>query len=96
MGPTVLTFGSVLESERKRLKPFRRALCREEREAFDRLFDRAKIHTRAGVYMAHSWPMKTILLSFRLENGKTIDDFLERIKEKESSGDRFHQRGRFP
>jgi len=81
MGRTVLPFSHVLESERERWKPFRRALGKEDREAFDRFFDRAKFHTSAGVYMAHSWPMETILLSICLEHGKVIEEILNKLKE---------------
>ncbi len=58
MGRTVLPFSQVLEREYEEWKKFRRALRKEDQEAFDRLFDRAKFHTSAGVYMARSWPMK--------------------------------------
>ena len=61
MGRTVMPFSFVLESERERWKEFRRVLTKEDQEAFDRLFDRAKLHTSAGVYMARSWPMEPIL-----------------------------------
>ncbi len=53
MGRTVMPYSHVMESERERLKPFRRALSKEDQEAFDRLFDRAKMHTSAGVYMSN-------------------------------------------
>jgi hypothetical protein len=45
-------------------------LSKEDQEAVDRLFDRAKMHTSAGVYMSNPWPMETILLSIILEQGK--------------------------
>jgi len=51
---TVMPFRHVLESEEEWWKAFRRALSKADQEAFDRLFDRAKFHTSAGVYMAHS------------------------------------------
>jgi hypothetical protein len=86
MGRTVMPFSFVLESERERWKPFRRALSKEDQEAFDRLFDRAKMHTSAGVYMAHSWPMETILLSICLEHEKMVDEILARLKEKKANG----------
>jgi hypothetical protein len=70
-----------MESERERLKPFRRALRKEDQKAFDRLFDRAKMHTSAGVYMARPWPMESILLSICLEHGKMIEDILGLLKE---------------
>jgi hypothetical protein len=80
MGRTLLPYSHVMESERERWKPFRRALSKEEQEAFDRLFDRAKLHTSAGVYMARSWPMETILLSISLDHGKMIDEIPGKLK----------------
>jgi hypothetical protein len=82
MGRTVMPYSHVMESERERLKPFRRALNKEDQQAFDRLFDRAKMHTSAGVYMANPWPMETILLSILLEQGKVIEELLSLQKEK--------------
>jgi hypothetical protein len=84
MGPTVMPYRHVLESERERLKPFRRALSKEDQEAFGRLFDRAKMHTSARVYMTCPWPMETILLSICLEHGKMIEEILGKLKEKKA------------
>jgi len=84
MGRTVMAFSQVMESEWERLKPFRRALSKEDQEAFDRLFDRAKMHTSAGAYMSNPWPMDTILLSIFLEHGKMIEEILGLLKEKKS------------
>ena len=83
MGRTFMPYSQVMESERERLKPLRRALSKEGQEAFDRLFDRAKMHTSAGVYMSNPWPMETILMSICLEHGKIIEEILGLIKEKE-------------
>jgi len=85
MGRTVMAFGFVLESERERWKGFRRGLKKEDRKSFDRLYDRAKFHTHAGVYMARSWPMETILLSIILEHGKMIEAILARLKEMDAA-----------
>ena len=82
MGRTVMPYSQVMEFERERLKPFRRALSKEDQQAFDRLFDRAKMHTSAGVYMAHPWPMETILLSICLEHGKMIEEILGKLKDE--------------
>jgi hypothetical protein len=84
MGRTVLPYSHVLESEKEWWKLFRRALSKEDQGAFDRLFDRAKFHTSAGVYMARSWPMETILLSICLEHGKMIEEILSKLKEKKA------------
>jgi hypothetical protein len=86
MGRTIIPFSFVLESERERWEPFRRALSKENQESFDRLFDRAKMHTSAGVYMAHSWPMETILLSICLEHEKMLGEILGRIKKENADG----------
>ena len=82
MGRTVMPFSFVLEEERERWKPFRKALSKENQEAFDRLFDRAKFHTHASVYMAHAWPLETILLSICLEHEKMLGDILNKLKER--------------
>ena len=79
-----MPYSQVMESERERLKPFRRAMSKEDQEAFDRLFDRAKMHTSAGVYMSHPWPMETILLFFCLDHRKIIDEALGLLKEKKA------------
>ena len=84
MGRTVMPFSHVLESERERWKRFRRALSKEDQEAFDRLFDRAKFHTHASVYMSHAWPLETILLSICLEHEKMLADILTKLKEREA------------
>ncbi len=60
-----MPYSLVMQSERKRLRPFRRVLNKEDQEALDRLFDRAKMHTVPGVHLANSWPMETILLGTR-------------------------------
>ena len=65
-----------MEAERERFRSFRQALSKEDQEAFDRLFDRAKMHTSAGVYMSNPWPMDTILMSICLEHGKMIEEIL--------------------
>ena len=63
---------------------FRWALGKKDQEAFDRLFDRAKMHTSAGVYMSNPWPMDTILMSICLEHGKMIEEILGLLKEKKA------------
>ncbi len=83
MGRTVMPFSFVLEKERGDWKEFRKRLSKENQEAFDRLFDRAKFHTYAAVYMSHPWPMETILLSIILEHEKILRDILGKLRERE-------------
>ena len=82
MGRTVRPYSQVMESEWKSFGGFRRALSKEDQAAFDRLFDRAKMHTSAGVYMSNPWPMETIFVSILLEQGKVIEELLSLLKEK--------------
>ncbi len=77
-----MPFSFALETERERWKEFRRGLSKKDQEAFDRLFDRAKFHTPASVYMSHSWPFETILLSICLEHEKILTDILGRLENK--------------
>ena len=85
MGRTVMPFSFVLEAEHGRWKEFRKGLSKEDQQAFDRLFDRAKMHTSAGVYMSHPWPLETILLSICLEHKKMLGEILGKLKGKAPS-----------
>jgi len=52
MGRTLLPYSHGLESEQDRWRPFRPALSKEDQQAFDRLFDRAKFHTASASLFA--------------------------------------------
>jgi hypothetical protein len=84
MGRTVLPFSQVLEREYEEWKKFRRALRKEDQEAFDRLFDRAKLHVQAAAYASHPWPMESIFLSICLEHEKLFAEILNKLKETKS------------
>ena len=86
MGRTVLPYSHVLEEEKESWKLFRKGLNKEDQEAFNRLFDRAKLHTHAAVYQAHSFPMETILLSICLEHEKMIEEILRKLKLNPAEG----------
>ena len=81
MGRTVLPFSQVLEREYEECKKFRRALRKEDQEAFDRLFDRAKLHVQAAAYTSHPWPLESILLSICLEHEKLLMEILKKLRE---------------
>lgn len=65
------------------MEEFRKGLSKEDQQAFDRLFDRAKLHTAASVYMAHPGPLERNLLYICLEHEKMLGDILGRLKERE-------------
>ena len=76
MGRTVAPFSQVLEQEERAFSKFRRALRKEDQEAFDRLFAAGKHHVAPAVYASHPWPMDLILLSALIEQQKQISRLL--------------------
>jgi hypothetical protein len=79
MGKTLPPFSQLIENERRRWAPFRRALPKEDQAAFDRLFDCAKLHVQAGVMVSHPWPFETIVMAVLLEHEKRIKRILKRL-----------------
>lgn len=73
MGRTVAPFSHVLEEEERALGKFKRALRKEDQEAFDRIFSAGKRHVPASVYASHPWPMDLIFLSVLVEQQKLIE-----------------------
>jgi nitrate reductase gamma subunit len=63
MGKTLPPFSSLIEQERRRWVPFKRALPKADQALFDRLFDCAKLHIQAGVMVARPWPFETIVMA---------------------------------
>lgn len=72
MGRTLPTFNAWLEEERESWRGFRRALRREDREAFDRLFSQAKSHMAEAAAAARPLPFESFLISVLLEQQKTL------------------------
>ncbi|WP_019177492.1 hypothetical protein [Methanomassiliicoccus luminyensis] len=79
MGRTVPTYRTTLESIIGSWDDFRRALPREDREAFDQMVNRARMHASASSYAAFSDPVEGALLSILLEQEKEIRRLKERI-----------------
>ncbi len=83
MGRTVLPYSHVWEEERSRWLKFRRALRKEDQAHFDRLFELARLHLRAGVYASNPWPLESVLLSMLLEHEKALSALQERLQRLE-------------
>ncbi len=66
------TYRMTLESIIQSWADFRRALPREDREAFDHMVNRARMHASASTYAAFSDPVEGALLSILLEQEKEI------------------------
>jgi hypothetical protein len=78
MGKSLPPFSQLLEYERRRWAPFKRALPKEDHAIVDRLFDCAKLHIQAGVMMSRPWPFETIVMAIFLEQQKQVER-LERL-----------------
>jgi hypothetical protein len=81
MGKTLPPFSQLIEYERRRWAPFKRALPKEDQVIFDRLFDCAKLHIQAGVMVSRPWPFETIIMAVLLEQEKRIGEMVRRIEE---------------
>jgi hypothetical protein len=81
MGKTLPPFSQLLEAERRRWAPFKRALPKEEQAAFDRLFDCTKLHIQAGVMVSRPWPFKTVVVAVLLEQEKRVGEMVKKLEE---------------
>jgi hypothetical protein len=81
MGKTLPPFSQLIEAERRRWAPFKRALPKADQAAFDRLFDCAKLHIQAAVMVARPWPFETIAIAALLEHEKRIIQLLGTLQE---------------
>src|SRR5215813_6250186 len=79
MGRTLPPFSQLIEYERRAWAPFRRALRKDDQAAFDRLFDCAKLHVQAGVYLSRPWPFEVIAMAMLLEHHKQLERLLIRL-----------------
>jgi hypothetical protein len=79
MGRTLPPFSQLIEQERRTWGPFKRALRKEDQATFERLFDCAKLHVQAGVYLSRPWPFEVIAMAILLEQQKRLEQVLQWI-----------------
>ena len=72
MGRTVPTYRMTLESIIQSWNDYRRALPKDDREAFDAMVNRARMHASASTYAAFTDPVEGALLSILLEQEKEL------------------------
>jgi hypothetical protein len=73
MGKTLPPFSQLIEAERRRWIPFKKALPKDDQPLFDRLFDCAKLHIQAGVMVSRPWPFETVVMAILLEQQKEVE-----------------------
>jgi dihydroxyacetone kinase-like predicted kinase len=72
MGRTVPTYRLTLESIIQSWSEYRRALPKADREVFDQMVNRARMHASASTYAAFTDPVEGALLSILLEQEKEL------------------------
>ncbi len=77
MGRTVPTYRNTMDMIMEDWKKFKRALRKEDKEAFDNVMRKAKHHASAASYQASVDPTEMIFLSVLIEQEKE----LRRLKE---------------
>ncbi|MBI5167820.1 MAG: hypothetical protein HY998_08845 [candidate division NC10 bacterium] len=80
MGRTILPFSQVVQQEYEGWAKYRRALRREDREAFDSLFGKAKLHVAEAAYASRVSAMEPIFMSMLLELYKAVSRLDRRIE----------------
>jgi len=83
MGRTVPTYRLHLETMLDRWTDYRRALREKDRELFDRMVEKARIHSSAASFCAHLDPVELAMLSILLEMQREIEDLKERTSSKD-------------
>jgi hypothetical protein len=86
MGKTLPPFSQLVEAERRRWMPFKKALLKADQPIFDRLFDCAKLHIQAGVMVSRPWPFETIVMAILLEQQKQLEQARRLLDELRSRG----------
>jgi hypothetical protein len=83
MGRTLPPFSQLIEHERRAWTSFRRALRKADQAVFDHLFDCAKLHVQAGVYLSRPWPFEVIAMAILLEHHKALERLLAQLERPE-------------
>jgi len=75
----------ALHHERDSWSKFRRALTRDDREAFDRLFEHARRHAAEASYVARPTPFEAVVMAVLLEQEKALGEIRGRLDKLEAS-----------
>ena len=79
MGRTLATFTQLVQQEIDSWSRYRRALRREDQQAFDALFAAVRYHTPAGAYLARETPFEVMLLSMLIEQQKRMVSLQQKV-----------------
>lgn len=79
MGRTNATYRNHLDAYEQRCQPFRRALRRERKRDFDRLFERARNHAHAAGHLNATDPERATILSMLLAQEAELRELRARL-----------------
>ena len=80
MSPRLLPFSQVIEQERRRWMPFRRALSKEDQTVFDRMFACATQQLQAEVQLGRLVGFEAVLMAVLLAHEKRIERVRMRLE----------------
>ena len=81
MGRTNATYRQHLDAYEQRCQSFRRALRRERKPDFDRVFERARNHAHAAGHLNAPDPERAAILSVLVAQEAAIRDLREQLTE---------------
>jgi uncharacterized protein YydD (DUF2326 family) len=74
----------AFRQEQESWRKFRRALARDDREAFDRLFEHARRHAAEASYVARPTPFEAVVMAVLLEQEKALAEIRGRLDKLEA------------
>jgi hypothetical protein len=80
MSPQILSFSQVIEQERRRWVPFRRALSMEDQAVFDRMFACATQPLQAEVPLGRPRRFEAVIMAVLLAHEKLIEQVRMRLE----------------
>ena len=79
MGRTVPSFRLALERAIKGWEGYRKALRKEEREAFDRMMDACRLHSSASGQATRPEPLEAMFMSILLEHQRKLESLEAKV-----------------
>jgi len=83
MGRTVPSYRQALEGEIERWKSFRRALRKEDAEAFDRMMDACRLFASAGSMSTRPILLEAMFMSILIHQEKSLTEMREKLDKLE-------------
>ncbi len=81
MGRTVPTYRMILEHAIKKWDNFRRALRRGDRESFDKMMNKARMHSSASIFNIQIDPTESMFMSILLDQEKELDKLKGKVQD---------------